>query len=81
MEAKAPIIKLDPEREILPVQPDINAAYLAAYKLITQNTNGHIVEVNMGTENQYRGFWRRRVVSQRFMFKVEITVDVKEEQK
>lgn len=79
MEAKVPVIRLDPEMEITPVTPDINAAYLAAYKLIKQNTNGHIVEVNMGTENIYRGFWRRKVVAQRFLFKVDITVDVKEE--
>jgi hypothetical protein len=81
MEAIVPIITLDPEREITQVTPDISAAYLSAYKLIKQNTNGHIVEVEMGTENNYRGFWRRKVVSQRFTFKVEITVDVKEEKK
>jgi hypothetical protein len=81
MEANSKIVKLDPEREILPMTQDINAALLGAYKLIKQNTNGHLVKVTMDTHDNLEGFWNKKVVSQNIEFKVVITVDIKEEHK
>jgi hypothetical protein len=80
MEAKSKIITLDPEREIMPCEPDIYAGLVSALKLIKQHTNGHLVEVSMETHKIFSGGWKRRLVAQQIEFNVKITVE-KEEQK
>lgn len=81
MEATTKIITLDPEREIMPCEPDIYAGLMAAVKEIRKNANGNLVEVSMETHNIMHGNWNRKVVAQQIELKVKIMVDVKEEKK
>jgi hypothetical protein len=81
MEATAPIIKLDPEKEIGILNPDIYQGMLAAATLIKKHTNGHLVNISIDTEDVLKGFWNKYTVKQKVTFKVEITIDLREEQK